>query len=121
MRLISKIIFSLFSNGLALFAASYFVSGFFLDKSLRGLLTVAVIFTLANFFIGPILKLILTPIIIITLGLGILIANAIILYAVDYFSNYITIDGFKPLIYATVIIAFVNLVIHISAKKAYRE
>ncbi|MFA4827471.1 MAG: phage holin family protein [Candidatus Shapirobacteria bacterium] len=121
MRIISKFIFSFFSNVLALLAAKYFIAGFHISATLYGFLSATLIFTLINLFIRPVLKLILTPIIFITLGLGIILVNAITLYILDYFSPDITITGLTPIIYATVIISVINLVVHFSAKRLYKE
>ncbi|PIR44289.1 hypothetical protein COV23_00630 [Candidatus Wolfebacteria bacterium CG10_big_fil_rev_8_21_14_0_10_31_9] len=116
MTFISKIIFHFITNILALFVASYFVAGFYLNTAWENLIIVGLLFTLINTFIRPILKLILSPIIIITLGLGILIVNAITLYILDYLSQNIAISGLIPLIYATLIISAVNLIVHFTTK-----
>ncbi|MCR4275357.1 MAG: phage holin family protein [Candidatus Wolfebacteria bacterium] len=121
MRIISKFIFSFFSNVLALLAAKYFISGFSISASLYGLASATLIFTLINMFIRPILKLIFTPIIFITLGLGIIIVNTLTLYILDYFSTDITISGLTPLLYATILISVINLLVHFSAKRLYKE
>ena len=121
MRLISKFIFSFFSNVLALLAAKYFISGFNISASLYGLASATMIFTLINLFIRPVLKLILSPIIFITLGLGIILVNALTLYILDYFSADITISGLTPLLYATILISAINLLVHFSAKRLYKD
>lgn len=121
MKFLAKLILSYLGNIAALLVAAYFVAGFSVDKSARGVMLAALVFVLINSFIGPLLKLILTPIIILTLGLGIIIANAVILYVVDYFSPYITIDGFLPLLYATLIISVVNTLIRFFIKKNLRK
>ena len=121
MRLISKFIFSFFSNVLALLAVKYFIAGFAISNNLYGFLSATLIFTLINLFIRPILKLVLSPIIFITLGLGIILVNAITLYILDYFSPDITISGLTPLLYATILISVVNLLVHFSAKRLYKD
>jgi len=121
MRLIPKFIFSFFSNALALLAAKYFILGFDISSNLYGFISATLIFTLINLFIRPVLKLILTPIIFITLGLGIILVNALTLYILDYFSVDITISGLTPILYATLIISVINLLVHFSAKRLYKE
>lgn len=118
MRLISKLIFYLAFNVLALWLAAYFVKGFYLNTYWKNLLIAGLIFTALNLFLRPILKIILSPLIFITLGLGIIVVNAIVLYILDYLSSNITIAGLLPLFYATLIISLVNLFTHFLAKAA---
>jgi putative membrane protein len=120
-KLLARLIFTFFSNIIALKAASYFVKGFEIAPDLISLSLVAAIFTLLNIFIKPIFKLILSPIIILTFGLGILLVNAIVLYLLDFLLENITIDGVIPLIYATLIVSLVNFIVNFSAKRLYKE
>lgn len=121
MKLFSRLIFSLASNLLSLMAANYLVKGFAIENNFKSFLTVGLIFTLINLFIRPVLKLILSPVIILTFGLGIILVNAVVLYLLEYFSKSVSIDGITPLIYATLIISLVNIIIHFSAKRLYKE
>jgi len=116
MRFVSKIILSFFSNVIALWAAGYFIPEFEITSDLRSFLIVAAVFTVLNVFLRPILKLIMSPIIILTLGLGVILVNAFVLYLLDFILVEITINGLLALLYATLIIAFVNVLIHFSAK-----
>lgn len=120
-KFLSRLIFSFFSNLIALWAAVYFIKGFEIAPDFIKFSWVAAIFTLLNIFIRPILKLILTPLIIITLGLGIIVVNAAVLYLLDFLSPDITITGLMPLFYATLLISLVNILISLSAKRVYRE
>lgn len=121
MRFLARLILFFFSNLIALLAAFYFVEGFKIGPGFSDFLLVAGVFTLINVFIRPILKLILSPIIIITFGLGIFLVNVLTLYLLDFLLVNVSIAGLKPLVYATLIISLVNIVIGISAKKAYKE
>lgn len=129
MKLLSRFLFSLFSNLLAFLITIKFVKGFIVDEgsmtvfgvALPVLVIVVALFTLINLFIRPIAKLILGPIIILTLGFGILLVNALMLYLLDYFSNNVTIQGLEPLAYATLIISVVNMVVGVSARKTYED
>jgi putative membrane protein len=117
MSFLTRAIVLLVSNAIALFAAAYFVSGFSVGPGWESYAKVALILTIVNIFIRPLLKAIFSPIIFITLGLGVVIVNAIILYAVDYFSPDLAITGLYPLVYATLIISVVNAVLSIVSKK----
>ncbi len=121
MRFIARLIFSFFSNLIALGAAVYFIPSFSITPNLVNFLGVAGIFTLINIFIKPLLKLVMTPIIIITFGLGIIFVNMLTLYLLDFLSVNITIEGLQALLYSSLIIGLVNLLINFSAKRLYKE
>jgi putative membrane protein len=116
MKLVSKIILSVFSNAVALWAAAYFVPGFEMALELKPFLTVVLVLTALNVFLRPILKVILSPVIILTLGVGIILVNAFVLYLLDFILVEITINGLWALLYATLIIGAVNVLVHFSAK-----
>ncbi|MFH1346829.1 MAG: phage holin family protein [Spirochaetota bacterium] len=114
---IIQLIFYLFSNVVALLAATYFIEGFVIESGFNNLLLAAVVLTFINALIRPIIKLILTPIIFLTFGLGVIIVNTLMLYLLDKLLPSITITGILPLFYATLIISVVNLIVNFSAKK----
>jgi putative membrane protein len=121
LKFFSRLIFSFFSNFVALLAAGYFVKGFEITPDLINFSLVAGVFTLINVFIRPILKLILSPVIVLTFGLGVILVNALTLYLLDFFLADIAISGLKPLFYATLIISLINILIGFSAKRVYKE
>lgn len=116
MKFFPRLIFSFFSNIIALWAVGYFVTGFEISSDLKSFALVAAIFTVLNIFLRPILKLILSPVIVLTLGLGIILVNVLILYILDFISAEITINGLLPLLYAALIISVFNILFHFSAK-----
>ncbi len=121
MKFVSQLVFSFFSNFMALLAAGYFIKEFKIAPDLLNFSLVAGVFTLINVFIRPILKLILSPVIILTFGLGIFLVNALTLYLLDVFLANIAITGLKSLFYATLIISLINILIGFSAKRVYKE
>ncbi|HEY4475757.1 MAG TPA: phage holin family protein [Candidatus Paceibacterota bacterium] len=121
MRFLASLIFSFFSNSAALLAADYFITGFEIEPSFAGLAGVAGLLTLINIFIRPIIKLLLTPLIIITLGLFTFVINAALLYALDIFSNSLTITGLASLLYSTVLISIINIIVNVSARWLYKR
>lgn len=121
MRFIGGLIFRVFSNAVALLAAAYFVQGFIFSGNFVDLLVAAAIFTVANTLLQPILKLLLGPLILLTFGLFIIIINAVILYVLDIFTEPLIIEGYLPLLLATLIIGIVNILINFSAKFFYRK
>lgn len=121
MRLIGGLIFGVFSNAIAILAATYFVSGFIFKGGFVELLIVAAIFTIINALLRPILKLLLGPLIVLTFGLFIIIINAILLYVLDILAEPLIIQGYIPLLWATLIIGIVNVLISFSAKFFYKK
>lgn len=111
MRLLARLLISFLVNALALVAADKLIAGFALTLTLENAATAAALLTAINIFIRPILKLFLAPVIILTLGLGIIVLNALILWALDFFLDGLIIEGVVPLILATLLIGLVNLVI----------
>lgn len=116
MKFLKHIAVSLISNSVALIASAYFISGFHIDSSIKGFLTVAALLTAVNLILRPILRLILTPLIVFTLGLFSLVLNAALLYALDFYSESLTINGLTALAYATIIITAINVVFHFAAR-----
>jgi putative membrane protein len=118
MRFISRFIFHLFTNAVALLVAAYFVAGFTISGGLPALMMAAFILTLINTFIRPILKLLLGPFVILTFGLFTIIINALSLYLLDLWSPAITIQGYLPLLLGTLIVSVVNAILGLAAKKS---
>ena len=121
MKFVSRLIFSVFSNSIALYVAAYFITGFNFLGGFVELIIAGAILSVINTFIRPILKLILGPLIILTLGLFIIVVNAATLYILDIFSQPLTIQGYIPLLYASLLIGFVNFIISTSGKLLQRE
>lgn len=120
-KFLSKLIFSLFSNLIALWAAAYFVKGFEINLEFLNFAGVAGLVTVLNIFIRPIFTLILSPLIFVTFGLGIILVHMLMLYIIDAFSSNLTITGLPALFYATLIIGLVNVLINFSAKGVYKK
>ena len=116
MKFLGKIILFIIVNAIAIWAAARFVSGFIFTGTLTDLVIAAAILTLFNTFIRPLLKLVLAPLIALTFGLLAIAMNAGILYALDKFSPSLTINGLSPLILATLIISFINILVNLSTK-----
>lgn len=121
MRFLGKFIFYVFSNAIAILAAAYLIAGFEFSGDFKALLIAAVILTLINAFLKPILKLFFGPLILITFGLFIIVINAISLYLLDFWSKSLTIEGFKSLLFATLIVSAVNILINLGAKSLQKK
>lgn len=121
MKRLANLVFSYFSNLIALILAGNFIAGFAVTADFRNLLLAAATFTLINWLIRPLLKMILSPIIFLTLGLFTLVINAGMLYLLDILSVNVNISGTEPLIYGTLLITGVNILLHFSAKILFKK
>lgn len=121
MKLIGRLVFSVFSNALAIMSAAYLIADFVFDGDFFSLLIAAGILTVINTFARPVMKLVFGPIIVLTLGLFILVINALAIYFLDFFSSSITINGLLPLLLATLIIGAVNFLINSSARFIFKK
>jgi putative membrane protein len=120
MKFLARLILAFIANAIALWAASYLIAGFTISYDLYNFLIVTALLTLINLYLKPIVKMIFSPLIILSFGLFTLVINAALLWVLDIFSQNLTIDGLLPLVYATLIISFVNLIVHFSAKIVYK-
>ncbi|KKT90826.1 MAG: Membrane spanning protein [Candidatus Jorgensenbacteria bacterium GW2011_GWA2_45_13] len=121
MKFLTRFIFRIISNALGIFVATKFIPGIIFSGTLWELVVAALILTLINAFIRPVLKLIFGPLIVLTFGLFVIIVNAMTLYILDIVSQPLTIQGYLPLIYASLIIGIINFVIGASGKLAYKQ
>lgn len=120
MTAIARLIITFAANLTAVLIATYFVPNFKVATNVGDLLTLVLILAIVNLSIRPILNLILSPLIFITFGLFTIVINACIIYSIDIYSDYLTINGLWPLIEATHIISIVNIVINYAALFLYR-
>ncbi len=116
MKLLKTIFASFIANGVGLYLANAYVPGFYITLDAKQLAIAAAALMAINLLIRPVLKLILWPLMILTLGLAGLLINAIALYILDYLMPSVTISGFTPLVYATLIITAANLAVGLLAK-----
>lgn len=122
MKLIGNFITHIFSNAVAILAASYFIAGFsFRAEDFIGLMEAAFILTVLNMFLRPFVKFFLGPFVLLTFGLLIIVINAGMLYLLDFLSDPLTIQGILPLILGTFVIGAVNAVIGIGERMKYKK
>ncbi len=121
MKFLGRFLFFIFSNLLAILIASYFIKGFIFKGGFKELLTTAFVFTIFNLALRPILKLLFGPLIVLTFGLFTIVINVLILYLLDFFIEFLIIEGYQPLILATFLISGVNFFINLTGKWAFKE
>ena len=120
MKIFGNLIVHVFSNTVAILAGAYFITGFIFTGDFLTLIFTAGILTIINLVIRPVLKLFLGPLVVLTFGLFLVVINAATLYILDIVSTPLIIEGYLPLLIATVLFSVVNTIITISAKSAYR-
>jgi len=116
MGFLGRLIFQAFSNFIALYASVYFINGFTFTGGAIELIITAGVLTLINLLLRPVLKLVLGPFIILTLGLFIIVVNAITIYILDILIDPLTIQGYMPLFYASILIGIINFFMGVSGK-----
>jgi putative membrane protein len=120
-------------NGVALWAAAYFVQGIHLGTErtfstgqLVTVLWVAVIFGLVNTVIKPVLTFFSLPVIILTLGLFTLIVNAAMLELTSWFAGQVHLsfhvdEFFWDAVIGSVIITIVSMILNLAIPDGERS
>lgn len=116
MGFITKALFLILSNTLALFAAANVVPNFVLSENWVNILILGLVLTLINLTVKPFLKLFFGPLILLSLGLFLIVINALTLIILDFFSPNLTIQGYLPLIYGTILVSVVNMILSFIGK-----
>ena len=116
-----RLFWRLVANIIALWLATELISGVFVDGGLEGLIIAGRLLGLFNLIIRPILKLLATPIVFLTLGLFSLVINGLLVYAVDYLLDFVTIQSLGALIWATILITLINMIAGSATKKSSRK
>ncbi|KKU94543.1 MAG: hypothetical protein UY26_C0001G0095 [Candidatus Jorgensenbacteria bacterium GW2011_GWA1_48_13] len=116
MKFLGRIIIHIIVNAIVILAASEFIKGFIWVGNFIELLIAAVIFAAINMFLKPIMKLFFGPFIVLTLGLFAILINAATLFILDKLTEPLIIDGYLPLLLATLLFGIVNLFVHWGTK-----
>jgi putative membrane protein len=99
-------------NTVALFVATWLLSGLSYGSDGWALLIAGLVFTLVNFLLKPFLAILSIPFIIVTLGLFYFLINVLMLYLTAWIVPQFTIASFWWGVLAAVIVSFVNWVLH---------
>lgn len=95
-------------NTVALFVATWLLSGLSYGSDWWALAIAALVFTLANFFLKPVLTILSIPFIVVTLGMFYLLINVFMLYLTHWIVPSFTIATFWWAVLAAIIISAVN-------------
>lgn len=100
-------------NTIALFVATWLLSGLSYGDQWWALLLAGLVFTLVNFFLKPILAILSIPLIIVTLGIFYLLINVSMLYLTDWIVPQFAIASFSSALVGAVIVSVVNGILHV--------
>ena len=103
-------------NSLAFYVANLLVPGFVVNGGIKEYLIAGILLGFLNLLVKPLLKLVAMPLIVLSLGLFSFIINGLILWAIDYIFDFITIENLMALFWTVVIIGIVNIIASVSAK-----
>jgi putative membrane protein len=98
-------------NTVALFVATWLLSGLSYGSDWWALLVAGLVFTLVNFFLKPALTILSIPLIIVTLGIFYLLINVFMLYLTHWIVHQFTIASFWWALLAAVIVSIVNAIL----------
>lgn len=99
-------------NTVALFVATWLLSGLSYGNDWAALLVAGLVFTLVNFFLKPVLTVLSIPFILVTLGLFYFLINILMLYLTHWIVPQFTIASFWWAVLAAIIISAVNWTLH---------
>jgi putative membrane protein len=112
--LLNRLAFTWLFNTVALFVATWLLSGLSYGSDWWALLIAGLVFTLVNFFLKPVLAILSIPFIIVTFGIFYLLINVLMLYLTHWIVPQFTIATFWWAVLASLIISAVNGVLHMS-------
>jgi putative membrane protein len=98
-------------NALALWVADRFIGNVDLSHSWLTVILAALVLTLLNWYVKPVIKLLALPLVIVTLGIALFFISMLMLWLTSALVSGFQIDGFWPLVGATIIVWIVNMVV----------
>ena len=101
-------------NVVALFVATWLLSGLSYGSDWWALLVAGLVFTLVNFFLKPVLTILSIPFILVTFGLFYLLINVFMLYLTHWIVPQFTISSFWWAVLAAIIVSVVNGILYMS-------
>jgi putative membrane protein len=108
---VRRLIIGTAGNALALWAAARIVGNVDLSSSWWTIILAALVLTLLNWYVKPVLKVLAFPLVIVTLGIALFFISMFTLWLASALVSGFDINGFWPLVKATIIVWFVNVII----------
>ena len=107
-----RILLSIVSNAVALYATALVVPGISFQGNVVMLLVAGAIFGLFNLIVRPVAMLLSLPLLIVTLGLFYFVLNGILLWVASFFLPGYNVAGLVPGILGSLVFAIVNWALH---------
>jgi putative membrane protein len=101
-------------NVVALFVASWILSGVTYGDQWWTLLIAGIVFTFVNMFVKPVLTVLSIPFILVTLGLFYFLLNILMLYLTDWIVPDFEIRSFWWAVLAAIIVSVVNWILQLA-------
>ncbi len=108
-------------NTVALFVATWLLSGLSYGSDWWALLGAGLVFTLVSLFVKPVLAFLSIPFIVVTLGFFYLLINVLMLYLTHWVVPQFTIAGFWWALLAAIIVSAVNGILNVSFGRPARR
>ncbi|HXB64860.1 MAG TPA: phage holin family protein [Solirubrobacteraceae bacterium] len=100
-------------NTVALFVATWLLSGLGYGSDWWALLVAGLVFTLVSIYLKPVLTILSIPFILVTLGVFYFLINILMLYLTHWIVPQFTIASFWWAVLAAIIVSAVNGLLHI--------
>jgi putative membrane protein len=110
--MLRQLSFTWLFNTVALFVATWLLSGLSYGSDWWALLIAGLVFTIVNFFVKPVLAILSIPFIIVTFGIFYFLINVFMLYLTHWIVPQFTIASFWWAAFAAIIISAVNGILH---------
>ena len=110
MHFIGRLVGKIAINGILLYVLAKNLQGFYFSGDLKTYLIGALVITALNLILKPIIKLLTTPLRWITLGLFNIVIYIGILWLADRLLPELIVQGFLPLMVASVVIGIANTI-----------
>ncbi|MGO9322266.1 MAG: phage holin family protein [Solirubrobacteraceae bacterium] len=108
-------------NVVALFVATWLLSGLSYGSDWWALLVAGLVFTLVSLFLKPVLAFLSIPFIIVTFGIFYLLINVFMLYLTHWIVQQFTIATFWWATLAAIIVSAVNWILNMSFGRPARD
>jgi putative membrane protein len=108
--MLRRVVVGTVGNVIAIWAAARIVGNVDLSRSWWTVILAALILTLLNAYVKPVLRVLAFPLVLLTLGIALFFISMLMLWLTSAVVSGFSIDGFWPLVKATIIVWLVNLV-----------
>lgn len=106
-----SILVTLIVNALSIFAASYILSGVYVDSAITAFI-VAALLSLLNVTLKPLLIILTLPLTLFSFGLFLLVINAVVIFVAEDWIDGFEVRGFWWAVIFSFVISFINSILY---------